>query len=115
MPTTKVQGLLLISDRGTAYFIESGIKANTLGNLNLGGIDGSAELIPLKDHLIPLPDMQKQAEAWRAEWNRANPKPYTPLPQNVGPILFQAYNVEVVREDYGDGIITGNGTTLDNT
>jgi len=115
MPTTKVQGLLLISDRGAAYFIESGIKANKLTNLNLDGIDGSAEIISLKDHLISLPEMQKQAAAWRTEWDKSLPKPYGTLPQNVGPILFQAYNVEIVREDFGDGTITGNGTTLDQT
>jgi hypothetical protein len=116
MPTTKVPGLLLISDRGAAYFIESGIKANKLaGSPNFDGVDGGTEFISLKDHLIPLADIQAQAEAWRAKWDQSNPKPYGKLPPNVGPIIFQAYNVEVIREDYGDGVISGNGTGLDNT
>src|SRR5215813_10327928 len=111
MPTTTVRGLLLISDRGEAYFIESGIRAYKLQDEPQYNSAESSGVIPFKTSDLPartiaLSELQKQAKAWRDAWQATLPKDvWGTIPANLGPIIFQAYNVEVQREDYGDGVI----------
>lgn len=112
---TIVRGLLLINHRGEAYFIEGGIKADKLTDLQFNTAGAVEADIPLKDHLIALDKVRSQADAWRTEWNTALPDPFTDLPPNVGPIIFQAFSVEADRPDSGDATVTGNGTNIDQT
>jgi hypothetical protein len=111
-----VRGLLLINHRGEAYFIEGGIKADKLSNdLRIDAANAVEADIPLEGHMISLADLKAKAEAWRAEWNAALPDPFPTLPANVGPIVFQAFNVEADSAPSGDAIITGSASGIDLT
>jgi hypothetical protein len=109
-----VRGLLLISHRGEAYFIEGGIRADKIAdnlNENLSNltIDSSRAVdaeLALEGRLIPLAQVRTQATTWRTAWNNGNPD----LAENVGPIIFQAFNVEAEIPEFGDAVITGSST-----
>jgi len=108
-----VRGLLLINHRGEKYFIEGGIKADKLGDLQFSPDDAVEADISLKDHLIDLDKVKAQAEIWRTDWNAGLPDPFPDLPLNVGPIIFQAFNVEAELPEFGDAVVTGSSSTID--
>lgn len=109
-----VRGLLLISHRGEAYFIEGGIKADRLADaLRFDASRAVDANIPLQDHAIPVDQVRSQAEIWRTAWNNALTDPFKDLPANVGPIIFQAFNVEADIPEFGDAVITGSASGID--
>lgn len=95
-----VRGLLLINAKGEKYFIESGIKPFK-----------EIEIIGELDNDVRPVDLSAIEAQIREEWLEGYEEGEDDT-SNVGPFLFQAFNVKIEASDQGSGdaTVTGNST-----
>jgi hypothetical protein len=119
----RVPGLLLISAAGETYFIEGGIRANKVRELDLqnlrvasGSSDGSYISAGLCNR-ASLGEMLLEPERTLRKRLGFVDRTYSGEPasveqHNVGPMLMQAYSVFLERDEASEGEITGNAHDL---
>ncbi|WP_299615803.1 hypothetical protein [Pelagibius sp.] len=114
-------GLLLINAGGEMYFIRNGIRGSRLDeDMTFAAIDphdpevrAITEVRIEDSEFKAIEDAKRQAlELPVREYPTSRPRPGE---ENLGPILFQAFNVEIVTDDMGESEVTGNDTGLDGT
>lgn len=109
-------GLLLINAGGEMFFIRNGILGSRLGeDTTFAEIDPTnPEIRAITDFRIDDSEIKAFEDGKRQAVDlpiRTYPGPRPrPGQENLGPILFQAFNVEVVTDEGGESEITGNGT-----
>lgn len=111
MPT-QVLGLLLITATGHKYFIEGGIRADQIDDIEVGANrPGTADVVTFTP--IATETIEQFQETQRKTWFDTHPevKPSA----NLGPFIMQAYSVVLERDDDGnDSEVTGNGSEIPN-
>jgi hypothetical protein len=116
---SRTTGLLLINAGGEMFFIDHGILAYRLGEgTTFAAIDpNDPEFRAIADlrldaELIKQLEGDKRGELGLPE--RTYPSPQArPGPENLGPMLFQAFNVEIETGEAGESEVTGNGTGIE--
>ncbi len=112
-------GLLLINANGDMYFIEQGIRALKLGEgTTFGNVDpNDPDIRAITDVRIKDSEIEKFEVSSRkalAFEPRSYPgaQPRDPK-ENLGPMVFQGFNVMVTMSSAGESEITGNGTAVE--
>lgn len=117
-----IPGTLLINAQGEVFFLEGGIGVHRVGRrgpdgIELDSIQGSEQL-PKAVSLLPDGTLQTLENLVR---QAANLPPRQPVDeraedaaeQNIGPMLFQAYSVQLTREGDDSNLQTANDSTVD--